>query len=70
MMTYLLVQQLPDATRMSASNAQETDQLHEQKGAIRRKDGVNLTATDEQCVRSCEYATYTRYPDTALLYIV
>ena len=66
-MTYLLVQQLPDATRTSASNAQETDQLQEQKEAIRRKDGVNLAATDKQCMRSRECATYTRYPDTALL---
>jgi len=69
-MTYLLIQQVPDATRTSASNAQETDQLHEQKGAIRRKDGGNLAATDKVCMRSREYAAYTRYPDTALLYIV
>lgn len=61
---------MPDATRTSASDAQETDQLYEQKGAIRRKDGVNLAATDKHCMRSREYATYTRYPDTALLYIV
>ena len=69
MTTYLLIQQVPDATRTSASNAQETDQLYQQKEAIRRKDGVNLAATDKQCTCSREYATYTRYPDTALLYI-
>ena len=68
--TYLLVQQLPDATRTSASNAQETNQLHEQKGAIRRKDGVDCAETGKMCVPSLEDATHTMCPDSALLYIV
>ena len=69
-MTYLLVQQLPDATRTCASNAQETGQLHEQKGEIRSKDGVDSAETNKICIRSLEDATHVRYPDSALLHIV